>query len=265
MRRRVALQRRLFYFAVTLNEVGWIKGLIPQSLQAFARKRVRRSRSAFRTDLHATLDWDRTQAFFPSIPAQGIYINVVRDGGGIVPPGEAYEALRRHLRDSLLALKDPRTGEPIVDAVWYREELYHGPETPYAPDLLFVARNYSYLGRPMFGGREVIRSSEKVPNGFHRPDGIFLALGPHVAPGRELTGPHIADIAPTVLYSLSLPVPKEMDGRPLSKIFEEGFIPERGGQEVILAAAPEGPPPQGYLPEEASAIERRLRALGYED
>jgi predicted AlkP superfamily phosphohydrolase/phosphomutase len=268
IRGRVALQRRLLYHAVGLNEVGWLKRLIPQSLQARARKRVRQTKSAFRTDVQVTLDWDRTQAFFPSIPAQGIYINVERDGAGIVPPGKVYEALRARLRDSLLALKDPATGERIVDSVQYREEVYHGPETPYAPDLFFVARNYSYLGRPMFGGREVIRSSTQVPNGFHRPDGIFLAHGPHVTSGRAVTGSHIADITPTILYSLGLPVPKEMDGKPLSEIFEADFQPEKKGQEVSATESPqppEGTPSEGYRPEEASAIEKRLRALGYED
>ncbi len=46
----------------------------------------------------------------------------------------------------------------------------------------------------------------RAPNGFHRPDGIFAALGEGIAT-RVLPRSSIVQIAPTVLDRLGLPAP----------------------------------------------------------
>ncbi|MBI2881268.1 MAG: alkaline phosphatase family protein [Candidatus Tectomicrobia bacterium] len=267
MRREVAFRKKLFYRLVALNDVGWVRALVPDAVQSRMRKRARQGHSAFVTDLHETVDWDRTRAFFPSIPAQGIYINVQREGFGIVPPGEPCEELRREIKRRLEDLRDPDTGERLVDWVRFREEVYHGPETQYAPDILFAAKNYSVLGRQMFGAPDVIRSSTRVANGFHRPDGMFMAFGPGVAPGRRIEGADIADISPTVLYALGLPVPPEMDGKVLTDAFEPGWVAARPVERGNLTdpdAQPSGPDrAEVYTEAETAAIERRLKDLGY--
>ena len=50
------------------------------------------------------------------------------------------------------------------------------------------------------------------------PDGIIIVRGPKVKPGK-LTLARIYDIAPTVLYLLGLPLDRNMDGKPLYKLF----------------------------------------------
>ncbi len=103
-----ARRKRLFYEAMRLNDSRLVKGLIPESLGRTVRGRVRSGRSVFKTDLDQCIDWSRTRAFFASIPAQGIYINLQRDGLGLVEPGAEYETLRLEIRDRLMALADPR-------------------------------------------------------------------------------------------------------------------------------------------------------------
>jgi predicted AlkP superfamily phosphohydrolase/phosphomutase len=89
-----ALRKRLFYEAMKVNDSPWVKRLLPESLGRAIRGRVRGGRSVFKSDLDQCIDWAQTKAFFASIPAQGIYVNICRGGGrrgghggGTVEPG----------------------------------------------------------------------------------------------------------------------------------------------------------------------------------
>jgi len=58
------------------------------------------------------------------------------------------------------------------------------------------------------------------------PDGFVLAMGPAVQPGRLERG-SVADIAPTVLYFLGLPIGRDMDGRARTDFFTPAFTATR--------------------------------------
>jgi predicted AlkP superfamily phosphohydrolase/phosphomutase len=259
---KAALRKRLFYEAMQVNDSRLVKAILPESVGRAVRGRIRGGRSVFKTDLDQCIDWTRTRAFFASIPAQGIYINIRRDGIGVVEPGAEYEALRQEIRTRLQAMTDPRSGERLVDRVWFREELYHGPQTRLAPDVLFVARDYSYLGRELLGTRAVVETSMNWANGFHRMNGVFLAYGSHVRRGERIAGATMVDVAPTVLHAMGLPVPTNMDGRVLAEALEPAFVaanPIR--HEAPLAE--NGVQGQGYSDDEQAEISGRLAALGY--
>jgi tetratricopeptide (TPR) repeat protein len=57
----------------------------------------------------------------------------------------------------------------------------------------------------------------------HEPQGIFLAAGPHIQAGVEVTGAAVMDLTPTVLHYLGFPAAKDMDGKVLESIFEDSF------------------------------------------
>ena len=103
----------------------------------------------------------------------------------------------------------------MVDRVWRREEIYRGPMTDYAPDLVFCCRDYGVIPRPLLGATDLYRSMESTPNGFHRTDGIFAAVGEGIAAGSRIEGASIVDVAPTVIERFGLPVPPAMEGRAL--------------------------------------------------
>ncbi len=259
----VQLRKRLFYEAMQLNGSPVVQSIVPSRLRRAIRRRVRSTRSTLRSDLVESIDWERTPAFFASIPCQGIYINARRDGRGLVAPGADYEALRERLRQGLLALRDPRTGEQVVDRVLFREEVYSGPYTEWAPDVLFVARNYAYLGRELLGTRGTIETSMNWANGFHRPNGILIGRGPGFRAGRQVSGARIMDIAPTILYRMGLPVPSYMDGRPLEQAMEDSFLAANPAQREEVALEAQHGPTDTYTDEETVEIEARLRGLGY--
>jgi predicted AlkP superfamily phosphohydrolase/phosphomutase len=151
-----------------------------------------------------------------------------REPYGCVEPGAEADALVDELRRELLALRQPGTGEPIVDLVATPAELF-GPEFhPDLPDLTVGFR--TDLGRleacesPRIGRVDVTLWSRDT-----RPDGWPVTLGrtgDHTdasrlwicAPGTSAhdggTG-SVLDVSPTVLTLLAVPQPSTMTGRAL--------------------------------------------------
>ncbi len=269
-----ALKKRLFYAGVAANDLPWVKLLIPKWMQSAIRGRIRGKRSSFITDLGDTIDWERTRAFFASIPCQGLFINVKRhdpDTGqtiGIVEKGTEYDRLRAELISKLENFRDPESGVRIVDWVKRREDLYEGEQAQYAPDIVFVARNYAYLARQFFGDWKIVRHCEEIPNGFHRPNGVFAAYGKNFRAGHIVKDAEIVDIAPTLLHGCGLPVPPSMDGKVLRDIFTESYDrthPIRRGEIAGGPAALNDDKDDVYTEDEEAIVMKRLRDLGYLD
>ena len=81
------------------------------------------------------IDWARTKAWFTE--TEGIRINLCgREPKGIVEGGIEYENLINDIRQRLLQVKDPSTGQSVVKAVYKRGEIYWGKCVDSAPDLI---------------------------------------------------------------------------------------------------------------------------------
>ncbi len=101
--------------------------------------------------------------------------------------------------------------------------------------------------------------------GVHQNNGFIVLSGSGIKPG-VLYGAQVADIAPTVLYLLNLPVPADMGGRILTQALEPELLsgrPPRYGSsyETLLEALP-----AAAEAEEESITDRaveELKALGY--
>ena len=203
-----------------------------------------------------------------------LWINLQgREPQGIVPPGAAYEDLRDEVIDRLQACRDLATGEPVANAVYRREQVYYGPEVERAPDLI-IDWNYrivcSGYRSPLPDGRELIisRGADLVERrnvtGDHHPDGILLLAGPGIRAGQEVHGARIADIAPTLLYLLDLPVPEAMDGQVLSQALDPALLAGRPVQYRAQTGAPASAGRTLSAAEEEQVLSR-LRDLGYVD
>ena len=55
----------------------------------------------------------------------------------------------------------------------------------------------------------------------NKKTGLFMGYGPGFNKALKLNDVSILDIAPTILKSFNIDVPKEMDGRVLDEIFKE--------------------------------------------
>jgi len=186
------------------------------------------------------VDWSKTKCY-PLEPGHAhIFVNLKgRDPQGIVEPGD-YERVQQEIIDALMAIRDPRTGGPIMDAVLRRQEaetlgVYAGRGYERIGDVLFALKP-GYCCNPF-----VYRARVEYPDGTMRvipnpenlePDvlgqhftGIHLCLpavedmqammilsGPGVKRQERRLPARIIDIAPTVAHILGTPVPKDAEG-----------------------------------------------------
>ena len=177
-----------------------------------------------RMHAEADIDYARSRAYtlFTGKSAD-IWLNVRgRDPLGVVAPGEEYDTLAAQLAEALLLATELRSGQPVVERVERREELYHGPHVERAPDLLITWSDEVITSgiRTLFDGREVVVDTpfeEKVFWGQHRRQGFIAAAGPGA--GTVPEGASIYDIAPTVLDLFGVKPPTELDGRVLEGLF----------------------------------------------
>lgn len=254
-----------------------LAGFVKKNLPLTMRRKLKRLFPGLGSQMESfilasTIDWSRTRAF--ALGAYGnIFINLEgREPEGTVQPGDEYEKLREEIAERLLLLKDPDTGQPVVEKVCRREDLYHGPFLERAPDLIVVWKDYAYYSRQRFGEREktVFQTHLTRPlstiemNAYHKLEGIFVISGEEIAAGKEIHGAKIIDVAPTILSLMGLPVPQDMDGTVLTEVFTQSFLdahpisydgPEGGG--LMNEAG------KVLTEEEENLVKERLRGLGY--
>ncbi len=165
-------------------------GLAEQRVGRFRGKQTggleRLAESAFLSKRH--IDWSKTKAYSQGNFGQ-IFVNQKgRQPQGCVAP-EDVRPLLDDLKAGLLAIPHPETGEPLVEKVLERDELYDGPHAHLAPDLTVVLRDWRYrtIGLHDFTTNKLI-SPSFGPTGDHRMEGVLIASGPAVRPGASPGG-----------------------------------------------------------------------------
>lgn len=168
-------------------------------------------------------DWSQTKAY--SFGGWGfIYINLIkRELEGIVSM-EEYDELRDYIINELYKLKDPDTGESIVQNVFKKENLYGGQPSDQLPDLIVEMDESIDCKHSIMKGYSVLLPSYTDKSGNHRKEGIFIMSGKNIRANVELINTKIIDIAPTVLYTMGVPVPSDMDGHVIENAFETEYI-----------------------------------------
>jgi predicted AlkP superfamily phosphohydrolase/phosphomutase len=214
------------------------------------------------------IDWSRTRAY-----AQGnfgqIFLNVKgRQPNGCVAASDV-RPLIQDLKSALETIPHPQNGKPLVEHVFERDELYHGPHTVLAPDLTVVLTDWRYrtIGLHDFTTNHVI-SPAFGPTGDHRMDGILIACGSVFRPAAKPREATLFDIAPTVLHLLDIPIPDDMDGRVLAELLKPhpSTVSPTPSEAPVLASATGGPSlplSSSYAAEDDAAIQQRLSDLGY--
>jgi predicted AlkP superfamily phosphohydrolase/phosphomutase len=210
------------------------------------------------------VDWSRTLAF--SIGSFGqVYINLagVRPEG-IVQPGQEYEELKERIQREALALRDPRTGEPLMERVYRREEIYSGPYIDRTPDLIVQPQGWQYMafGHADFGSNKLVEPIIGL-SGHHRPDGVLILAGDGVKPGTQVEGASILDLTPTILHALGIDVPEDLDGRVLSEAFEASSPVARPVTFSQANVYKDGTSEPDLSDEEMEEVQEKLRGWGY--
>ena len=165
------------------------------------------------------VDWSRTKAYAMGLGQ--IYINTRgREGHGIVAPGADSTLVQNDLAARLLTLTDPASGARMVDAVYKRDDIYSGAFLNEAAELqVGLADGYRVSWQSTLGGSPpgIVYPNMKKWSGDHgsfdykTTPGTLMSSRP-LAAGLAAS---VMDLAPTVLKYFGLPIPQEIDGKPL--------------------------------------------------
>jgi predicted AlkP superfamily phosphohydrolase/phosphomutase len=168
-------------------------------------------------ELLRSVDWANTRAYGAGF--NGVYLNLRgRERRGIVAPGDEREHLLWELTDRLLALRDPKNGQPVVSRVYRGSEVYTGPHAQEAPDLIVgYNRGYRASWETALGKfpDEILSDNTEKWSGDHlmeadKVPGVILSNRPINA-----AQPSLLDLAPTVLAEFGIAKPQSMTGRSL--------------------------------------------------
>jgi predicted AlkP superfamily phosphohydrolase/phosphomutase len=168
-----------------------------------------------------SVDWSRTRAYAMGLGQ--IYFNLRgREGKGIVSPGAESTQLANELSARLLTMTDPDDGGRIVRAVYKRDDVYSGEYLANASELqVGMEDGYRVSWQTTLGGSPpgIVYPNMKKWSGDHGGYDFATTAGVLVSnrpvERRDGAGLSIMDIAPTVLKYFGVPIPGDIDGKPL--------------------------------------------------
>lgn len=209
------------------------------------------------------IDWRRTEAYSRGHVGQ-IFINKKgREPQGIVTD-EQFDALKKQIMDKLLQLKDE--GKNVIEKMSSADEIYNGPYKYLAADILFMPYKLEYfaLGTSAFISNRVVELCFGS-TGTHRMNGIFIIKGPGIKKNYKIEGARIIDVVPNLLFYCGLPLDKDMDGKVLDEIYEPDLLNTRKIEykDMDKELAAEKETGEVYSSDEAAAVEKQLKDLGY--
>jgi predicted AlkP superfamily phosphohydrolase/phosphomutase len=164
------------------------------------------------------VDWKRTRAY--ALGLGQIYFNLKgRESQGIVSSGSEYKALQDEIASKLVELSDPDTKERVLRAVYRRDDMYKGEYLEFAPDLQVGFNDGYRVGwQDTMGGvrRSIVENNNRKWSGDHCATATEISGGVFFSNEKINTPtPNIMDVSPTVLKILQVPLPPDLDGKPL--------------------------------------------------
>jgi predicted AlkP superfamily phosphohydrolase/phosphomutase len=165
------------------------------------------------------VDWSHTRAYAMGLGQ--IYINLKgREAHGIVSPGDESKRVQADLIERLLAMTDPKTGARMVDAVYKADDVYSGEFVKNAAELqVGFAEGYRVSWQSSLGGSPpgLVYPNMKKWSGDHGSYDYKSTSGTFIS-SRQIGGNtplQIIDVAPTVLKYFGVPIPSDIDGKPI--------------------------------------------------
>jgi hypothetical protein len=209
------------------------------------------------------INWANSLAYFTGHGQ--LMVNLLgRDPHGAVHPQDEYDEVRESLVKALPhKLRDPETGEPVIERIYRKEELYSGDYLFCAPDLVVVfAPGYApSLASTRIGLDDATfiapAAGETVLAGVNPAmlSGFLLASAPSLE-ARVIEYQHVplTAVAPTLLHALGVEY-VDIDSPAVSTFFSYEYLeahPIRSGTQS-----------QELSSEDEELIISHLRDLGY--
>ncbi len=165
------------------------------------------------------VDWAHTKAYAMGLGQ--IYVNLKgREAHGSVAPGDESTRVQNDLIAQLMTMADPKTGARIVDAVYKADDVYKGEFVKNAAELqVGLAEGYRVSWQTTLGGSPpgLVYPNMKKWSGDHGSYDYKSTAGTLVSSRPLAAGAAVSiiDIAPTVLKYFGVPIPPDIDGKPI--------------------------------------------------
>lgn len=203
----------------------------------------------------SAIDWDATLAWSDGMGGS-VYFNPAKVDGPL------RTELTFAVHNGLMDLRGP-DGAPVIEAVHRREDVYAGPQTPDAPDLIMeCAPGYQVYAPHEFllhGAGDPADLFVRHPwSGRHERHGVFALHGPGVRSGTDFGGCAMVDVAPTLLALMGCPAPAHMDGRAVAPALDSPPPEPKHGEADWTA-----PSDAGTSVDDEAAMRQNLNDLGY--
>lgn len=211
-------------------------------------------------------------AMRPDVAAsEAYYVRLFDPLGGIrvTATGTRRDEIIDGLLGALPDVIDPENGRRVVRRAFRRETYFEGPYAERMPDiLLLMDPDYGSSDRISHYSSIVTPRTSIGDSGAHELEGVVMLAGPEIATDVPLEDANIADVAPTILHLLGLPVPDDMDGSVLSRAMTEA---SRADRPVQSSGAFERWPSEAEaeiaeaesFDSDDDRVRDRLRDLGY--
>jgi len=205
------------------------------------------------------IDHERSVAFYNGMGFSGVDVGVVLNDQRFYPEGTVseteYESIRTELVSALESLEGP-DGRPF-QSVQVREEVYSGPRTEYAPDIVLEQAPRYVIGSQYPRGETFIPAEKGRID--HKRHGLFVATGPDIEADWSLDEtPSILDVTPTLLHLLDIPLNEEFDGEILDSVLKRDDKPHFQTYDQYQPGA------RGAMTrQEEQQLRERLEGMGY--
>lgn len=169
------------------------------------------------------------------------------------------QSLRKRIVDQL------NLNETVIRHAWTSDEIYSGPYIEGAPDIILEMAENMAADINSSSFYEKPRSYPSLKGG-HIRNGILIAAGNDISPNPDRKTAHVADIAPTILHTLRLSIPMNLDGQVLQELFESDSVLGKPPKYVEMQTQKSVTPDAdqtAYTRDEEEEMKARLQKLGY--
>jgi hypothetical protein len=216
-----------------------------------------------RDEQSGQINWSNSLAYFAGHGQ--LWVNLLgRDPQGAVHPQDEYEEVCATLVKALpTKLRDPKTGEQVIERVYRKEELYSSEYLFCAPDLIVIFKP-RYAPSPQSTRLGFDQETFTTPPtgttvtaGVHPSmvSGFLLASAPVLVSGLRLHEPvPLTSVVPTLLHALEVKY-VDMDVSAISTLFAPAYLEAHPIPTDVQS--------QGLSEEDEELVINRLRDLGY--
>ena len=188
----------------------------------------------------------------------GVYVNLKgREATGVVEPKD-FEKARNEFIEKISSVEFSVLGIKAVKKAWKKEELFKGDLTDF-PDIVVEADGavFPSVLELNMDPSNIFRPEVVTPQ--HEINGVVLAYGTGIKKGVRLNH-EIQDIAPTVLASLGIKIPRSFEGKVLP-VFSDEFLKENPARFCDENTAVDSP--RELSSRQKKDIREELKGLGY--